>query len=155
MTLKKEEEKTMRYINWRMKIPKTDIQGVISSIVKDIFERYKGIVIEIREFEKDLSRSIEEDTKMKCIYHIDVSRHFNIFGEEEIKGSAINEKIKIIYENNTIDTIVCGNKNPNDPTFYAEAKYIIDIKLERILIETEGKLYMMPLEVKYIRAREV
>jgi predicted phosphatase len=146
----------LRYREWYADAVKYDEQEVIGDVVKEIFEkRFKGLAIEIDEFRKYLNMFIEEltgITGMKCIYHIEVKRPYR---RKDIIVNEIIEKIKIIYENNVIDTIVCENKDPNDSAFYNETKYIVNVKLRRILIEIEDKLYIMPLEVKYINIRSL
>jgi len=155
MALEKEDEKTMRYIVWHtanmFKNKSFDIQGDLIEFVKDRFEAFKGEAVAIEEFEKELYMLIRGATGMKCLYHIDVEEP----RKRNRRESVINEKIKIIYENNAGDTIVCGDKEPDDPAFYDGAKYIIDVILKRILIEIEDKLYIVPIQVKNISVRSL
>jgi|GEM_PF-7123366 len=155
MALEKENEKTLRYVEWYTKKAFENVsfdrgKGVIN-IVKDRFEAYKGEAVDMEVFRQELNMLIKGVTDMKCIYHLDVEEPH----KRNRRESMINEKIKMIYENDVEDEIVCGDKDPNDPAFYDEAKYIVSVKMKRILIEIEDKLYIIPLEVKYIDAREL
>jgi len=155
MTLEKEIEKSMRYREWYREIVyknvSFDIQGYLKEAMKNLFETFKGMVVEIGSFEKEIYDSIRDAIGMKCRYHIDVEMP----RKRDRRESMINEKIKIIYENNAGDTIVCGDKETNDPAFYDEAKYIIEVILKRILIEIEDELYIMPIQVKNISVRSL
>jgi hypothetical protein len=153
MGLIDEIEKSMRYEEWYREIVSKnvsfDIQEGLIETVKAVFEALKGMAVMIGSFEEELYEAIRDATGMKCLYHINaVPRK-----QDNRRKSMINEKIEIIYENNAGDIIVCGEKEPGDPAFYDGAKYIVSVKMRRILIVIEDKLYIMPLEVKYINIR--